>query len=101
MTDREAELRDLASRVRECDAVADAWLAKSFTDRLLVVDVRADATLPADLRRDLADRDLRGANAVYGEAAEDPSFAGDVGDAERHQFVDVLTRGDHQSYVCE
>lgn len=32
---------------------------------------------------------------------EDPSFAGDVGDAERHKFVDVLTRGDHQSYVCE
>lgn len=60
MTDREAELRDLADRLRRRDAVADAWLAKSFTDRLPVVDVRTDATLPADLRRDLADRDLRG-----------------------------------------
>ena len=101
MTDREAELRDLADRVRDRDAVADAWLAKSFTDRLLVVDVRAEATLPTDLRRELADRDLRGANEVYGETADDPSFAGDVGDGERHQFVDVRTRGDHRSYVCE
>jgi hypothetical protein len=42
-----------------------------------------------------------GANEVYGEDGSDVSFAGTVGDTARHQFVDVRTRGDHQSYVVE
>lgn len=101
MTDRRTELRELVARVRERDAVEDAWLAKSFTDRLLVVDVAADASLPADLAEELADYDLRGANEVYGTDADRQSFAGTLGDATRHQFVDVRTRGDHQSYVLD
>jgi hypothetical protein len=39
---------------------------------------------------------------VYDTDAGDASFAGAVGDdTTRHQFVDVRTRGDHQSYVVE
>jgi hypothetical protein len=100
-SDREATLRALADDLRGHEGIRDAWLAKSFTDRLLVIDVRADAELPAAVRERLADRDLRGANDVYDADAADPSFAGDVGDAERHQFVDVRTRGDHRSYVYD
>lgn len=99
--DRTAELRGLAADLRECEAVADAWLAKSFTDRLLVVDLAGGERVPDALRERLQAHDLYGANEVYGTDAGDASFAGAVGDATRHQFVDVQTRGDHQSYVVE
>ncbi|SEO82311.1 hypothetical protein SAMN05216388_102042 [Halorientalis persicus] len=99
--ERTAELRGLAADLREREVVADAWLAKSFTDRLLVVDLATDAGVPADLRERLHDHDLYGANEVYDTGESAPSFAGSVGDATRHQFVDVRTRGDHQSYVVE
>jgi hypothetical protein len=101
MPDRDVELDALVARIREHDAVDDAWIAKSFTDRLLVVDVHQQATLPDDLQALLADHDLHGANEVYGTAAADRSQVGGVGDATRHHFVDVRTRGDHQSYVVE
>lgn len=103
MTDRESELRRLAERVCQREAVADAYLAKSFTDRHLVVDLRGDGTVPADLVDLLAEHDLHGANEVYGHGddGEGRSFMGEVGDANRHHFVDVRTRGDHQSYVVD
>jgi hypothetical protein len=101
MTDRDAELRSLASELRERDAVADAFLAKSFTDQLLVLDLQQDGAVPSDIVESLRDHDLVGANEVYGEDGSDVSFAGTVGDTARHQFVDVRTRGDHQSYVVE
>lgn len=101
MSDRTAELRRLAEEVREHDAVADAWLAKSFTDQLFVVDVAADETLPEGVESTLADHGLRGANEVYDTDGPDTSFMGGVGEGSRHQFVDVRTRGDHQSYVLE
>lgn len=101
MTEREAELRRLAATIREHDSVADAFLAKSFTDRLLVVDLQSDGELPSAVVASLRDHDLRGANEVYGAGSDDASFAGTVGDGTRHQFVDVRTRGDHQSYVAE
>ncbi|WP_226004769.1 hypothetical protein [Natrinema salinisoli] len=101
MTDREATLEDLAARLREREAVSDAFLAKSFTDRLLVLDLEDGTALPAEIRDLLADHDLRGANEVYGNERDDPSLAGDLSDATRHQFVDTRTRGDHQSYVVD
>jgi hypothetical protein len=99
--DRTAELRQLAADLREREVVADAWLAKSFTDRLFVVDLTTDAGVPEDIRERLHEHDLYGANDVYDTGEGDESFAGAVGDATRHQFVDVQTRGDHQSYVVE
>lgn len=101
MDDRTAELRALAEEVREHEQVADAWLAKSFTDQLFVVDVAADESLPESVESRLAANGLRGANEVYGTGGPDTSFMGGVGEGTRHQFVDVRTRGDHQSYVLE
>ena len=101
MTERENELRCLASELREHDVVTDAFLAKSFTDHLLIVDIQCGESIPRDIVESLQDNDLVGANEVYGDSGADVSFAGSVGTATRHQFVDVLTRGDHQSYVVE
>jgi hypothetical protein len=101
MTDRAAELRRLVARLSEHEDVEDAYLAKSFTDRLLVVDLRADAPVPPELVDRLAEHDLYGANEVYDREGADRSFMGEVGGANRHHFVDVRTRGDHQSYVVE
>ncbi|WP_336000245.1 hypothetical protein [Halorientalis halophila] len=101
MTDRADRLRELATDLREHEAVADAWLAKSFTDRLLVLDLAEGTSVPDEIRALLNEHDCYGANEVYETGAADASFAGAVGDETRHQFVDVQTRGDHQSYVVE
>jgi hypothetical protein len=89
----------LADRAGEYDAVVDAWVGKSFTDRVLILEIERGRELPGDLDAVLADHDLVGANAVYGTGGADGSSMGIVGDVERHKFVDVRTRGDHQSYV--
>lgn len=101
MTERERELRRLAGEFREHPVVTDAFLAKSFTDHLLIIDVRCDGPIPRDISKSLRNNDLVGAKEVYGDSGADVSFAGSVGDATRHQFVDTRTRGDHQSYVVE
>jgi hypothetical protein len=97
---RDAEIQRLLDSLADRPEIADAWTAKSFTDRLLVVDVREDETLPTDVGPLLADHGFRGANEVY-ETSERGSFLGDVPTGTRHQFVDVETRGTHQSYVVE
>jgi len=99
MADRAATLRELAATLRESEGVVDAFLAKSFTDRHLIVDYRED-TLPDPIRERLAAQDLRDAGEVYGEDRGHP-FASDIGDAVRHHFVDVRTCGEHRSYVVE
>ncbi|WP_255152504.1 hypothetical protein [Halorarius halobius] len=91
----------LLARLRDHDAVVDAWDAKSFTDRLVVLELDAGASVPRDVRATLADHGFRGSNAVYDTDADHPSFAGTVGGVDRHRFVDTRTRGDHQSYVVE
>lgn len=101
MTDRAAALRDLAARLRTREVVADAFPAKSFTDRLLIVDLRPGESLPPAMEDLLAEHGLRGANEVYGGSDGDQSLLGQVGDSTRHHFVDVRTRGDHQSYVID
>ena len=100
-TDRRTELGELADRISESDPVTDAWLAKSVTDLLLVVDVRRDEQLPPEIETLLAEYDFRGAHEVYDTDGPDSSFIGGYGDASRHQFVDVQTRGEHQSYVLD
>ncbi|RXK46998.1 hypothetical protein [Halorientalis pallida] len=98
---RTADSRDLAADLREREVAADAGLAKSFTDRLLVVDATTDGGVPGDARERLHDHDCYGADEVYDTGDRDASSAGAVGDATRHQFADVQTRGDHHSYVVE
>jgi len=98
--DRDAAIRRLLDSLADRSEIADAWTAKSFTDRLLVVDVREGHDLPDGVERTLAEHGFRGANEVY-ETSERGSFAGDVPTGTRHQFVDVETRGAHQSYVVE
>jgi len=100
-TDRGADLRELAADVAEEPVVADAWLAKSFTDRVLVVTVEPDAELPDGIREQLAAHGLRGANEVYDSDGPDPSAMGTAGEGRRHRFVDVRTRGEYQSYVVD
>jgi hypothetical protein len=101
-TDREKELRALVSRAEAHDTVADAFLAKSFTDRLVIVDLESgNQHVPRSLRELFEEHGCRGANEVYGRDGADGSAAGTFDGRERHQFVDIETRGDHQSYVVE
>jgi len=99
--DRAAALCELADRLVDRDGVTDAWTAKSFTDRLFVVEVPSDAELPAAVRSRLHEHGLREANEVYGVDARDADFAGRLADGRRYRFVDVRERGELQSYVVE
>lgn len=100
MTDRETELEALVERARQHDAVADAFLAKSFTDRLVVVDLEADESLPRELVTLFASHDCHGASDVY-DWSQGDSSTGEYGEATRYQFVDQRTRGEHRSYVVD
>ena len=99
--DRSTELHELCDAIADHDGVLDAWTAKSFTDRLVVVDVRADGEFPDEITRRLRENGLSGYNEVYEGDAERPSFAGSLADCDRYQFVDLESRGDLQSYVVE
>lgn len=101
MSDRATELRRLAADISEHDAVDDAFVAKSFTDQLVVIDCKAGKELPNAIIERLRDHGLDGANDVYATTDGEGSSAGAVGNATRHQFVDTETRGDHQSYVVD
>ena len=102
MSDRAAALSDLADRLADREGVVDAWTAKSFTDRLFVVEVPANAYLPAAVRETVHAHDLREANEVYEvEGTADADFAGELADGRRYRFVDVRSRGELQSYVVE
>ncbi|MFB6087178.1 MAG: hypothetical protein ABEJ85_01555, partial [Haloarculaceae archaeon] len=84
------------------DDVRDAWTAKSFSDRLFVVEVPPDGRLPEDVRETLRDNDLRGADDVYDvDGAADAAFAGELDDCRRYRFVDQRERGSLQSYVVD
>jgi hypothetical protein len=85
-TDRGTVLRNVADSLVEEPEIADAWLAKSFTDRV---------------RERLAAHGLRGANEVYRTDCDHPSAMGDAGSGHRHRFVDIRTRGEYQSYVVD
>lgn len=100
MTAREETLRELVAQIREHDSVEAAFLAKSFTDRLVVIDFEAGARLPETIVASLRVTGLRGANAVYETGGADRSVSA-IGVGTRHQFVDVQTRGQHRSYVVD
>jgi hypothetical protein len=101
MNDRETELRQLAERLCNYDPIVDAWTAKSFTDRLFVVEVESGTDIPASVRERLVDHGLRGYNEVYDVSGADGAFAGRLERGDRYQFVDVRERGQLQSYVVE
>ncbi|WP_415381377.1 hypothetical protein [Halosimplex sp. TS25] len=102
MDGRAAELSALADRLCEREGVRDAWTAKSFTDRLFIVEVPEAGSLPDGVRASLHDSDLREANEVYGVGGvADADYAGDLSDGRRYRFVDVRSRGEMQSYVVE
>ena len=101
MTHREEELRQLAARLGEYDCIVDAWTAKSFTDRLFVVEVEPGADLPVGVRERLLDHGLEGYNEVHDVTATDDAYAGALDAGDRYQFVDVQSRGQLQSYVVE
>jgi hypothetical protein len=89
--DRVTELKRLAGRLEDDGAVEAAWLAKSFQDRVVFVEVPAGDPLPEAVRDRLREAGLRGVNDAYG-LADDAGFAGDVGDRTQHRFVDVRDR---------
>ena len=94
MSDRETELRRLTADIRDHEAIDDAFLAKSFTDRLVIIDVSDSDAVPAEVRSRLAEYDVHTAEREYGGGGNGSS-AGNVGDATRHHFIDVQTRGSH------
>ncbi len=98
---RERELRALADSLCDHDGVVDAWTAKSFTDRLFVVDLESGCDLPTPLRERLQRHDLQGYNEVHDVDVPDDAFAGNLARGDRYQFVDVRERGQLQSYVVE
>lgn len=101
MANRETELRDLSTALCELEVVEDAWLANSFTDRLLIVDLQPGASLPSEARDLLSEHHLIGFNEVYNVDNNDDSLVGSTTGINRHQFVDIQTRGKHQSYVID
>jgi predicted DNA-binding protein with PD1-like motif len=99
MSDREQELRGLADDLSRRDSVVDAWTAKSFTDRLFVVELEPGTDLSEEVVELLSEHGLRGYNEVHDVGVEDAAFAGDLEGSDRYQFVDVRQRGELQSYV--
>lgn len=100
MTDRRDRLRSLAEDVAAREDVADAYTAKSFTDRLFVVEVPEGDPLPDAVAERLAEHDCLPASDVYEDGGPDAPFAGSS-DCDQYRFVDVRSRGDLQSYVVD
>lgn len=101
MSDRVRELRQLIAEVQTHEAVEDAFLAKSFTDQLLILDLGDGDAVPEEIKTRLRNHDCYSAETVYEDSDGHTSSLGEVGDVTRHHFVDVRTRGSHQSYVAE
>jgi hypothetical protein len=101
MMGRTGELQRLAEKLTDREEVVEAWTAKSFTDRLFVVELASGTEFPPELRAELRSHDLRGYNAVHDVFADDDAFAGDLERGDRYRFVDVRERGELQSYVID
>jgi hypothetical protein len=113
MTDRRAQLEALAAEIADHAAVADAFVAKHFSDQLVIVDVAAAATgsgetagseegtVPADVVERLEAAEVRPAEHVYGDEEAAGSPVGPIEAGTRHHFVDVRTRGTHRTEVVE
>ncbi|WP_256393316.1 hypothetical protein [Natronoarchaeum rubrum] len=89
---RRDELEALADRIAGFDGVERAWVAASFQDTLLFVEVPSGAALPDAVAELLEERGLTGANEAYGIDAAGASDAGNVGAYEQHRFVDTAAK---------
>jgi len=98
MTD-DRDIDALPGVLRAHEAVRDAFYAKSFTDRLLVLDLDGDE-VPEELVEVLNNRDFYSAAEVYDDLDQGRPLSGETGPNRRH-FVDVRTRGSHQSYTVD
>ena len=128
VSERGTEVRTLAEEVSHRAEVSDAWTAKHFSDRLLVVEVPPEEGLPDTIRKLLHEHGLREANEVYDLDASDADYAGElilpavrlsrisaprgaeylhevtagsITGARRYRFVDVREREQLQSYVVD
>lgn len=101
MTDRRAELDALATEIADHGAVTDAFVAKSFSDQLVIVDVAAEASMPTGILERLDAADVQPAETVYGDEESAGSPVGPIEEGTRHHFVDVRTRGTHRTEVVE
>jgi hypothetical protein len=98
MSTRRTELERLAERLAARSDIADAYTAKSFTDRLFVLEIEAAGTVPDDVDALLGEHNLAPACEVYGDGDQQMTFAG-ADDSEQYRFVDMQSRGTLQSYV--
>ena len=87
--DRRETLEALAETLADRETVAGAWVANSFENRLLFVEVAPGERLPADVRKRIEAHGLRGANDAYGIEGGEDSFMGSVGNGDQHCFLDV------------
>lgn len=93
---RRDTLERVAADVAAHEAVVDAWVAKSFTDRVLFVEMPAGDPVPPAVVGTLRDHGLEGVNDAYGidgTADAERSFAGEHGGLAQHRFLDVTSRG--------
>jgi hypothetical protein len=100
MSDRRDHLRELAEALARRDDIHDAYTAKSFTDRLFVVELSAGESVPQAVRERLTENDLQPASEVYDDDRTQTPFAG-ADDHDQFRFVDVQSRGELQSYVVD
>jgi hypothetical protein len=101
MTNRREQLRELADELTERDDLSDAYVAKSFTDRLFVVEVPSDCSIPEAVMDRLAEHNVYPASEVYEDGYRPQApFAG-ADDHDQYRFVDVRSRGELQSYVVD
>lgn len=89
--DRVTELERFAASLEAHEGVVSAWLAKSFEDRVLFLEVPSGEPVPDDVRERIREAGLAGMNEVYGLDGE-AAFAGNVGNREQYRFVDVGDR---------
>ncbi|MDS0284423.1 hypothetical protein [Haloarcula onubensis] len=78
VTDRERQIRELVADIRTHETVDDAFLAKSFTDRLLILDINGTDGIPEEIVARLRERDFYSAETVYDKSGNHTSDFGDV-----------------------
>ncbi|MFB6120641.1 MAG: hypothetical protein ABEJ68_05945 [Halobacteriaceae archaeon] len=90
MAQAEADLDDVAAAVDSLPGVERAWWMRSFGTPVVALEVPHGAAVPEAAVERLRDVGLHPTGAVDGDDGD--SFVGQVGDADRHRFVDPDVR---------